>query len=1225
MDVGQVQFSVTGDGLDATLEKAKQLETILNSIDKSVVGAKSSGVTNAAKKATKEAEKAQQNADKLEEKRYHNAEREINRLTREQKRASKEADRIEQQRYKNGQKWLDKEIKKRELATKEAALAPKKYRQEVETTLAKTGAQMQTFGAALQRFTEPFANVYRGLAMGVGYRLLGKVTESISGAFSRYDTMKTYSIVLEELGMNASKKFSVGMGKAKTAVDNLNDAVVGLPTGLDEIVASMRVYAGATGDVERATKLAIAANNAFIAGGMDDRQKMFTQRQLLSLAGGAELGSNQWDSLRRNAPLAIRAVAKEMNKGVQEMVDGLKDGTISGKEFLDTFISVGTEGKIANAAQKMKQTWDAVSQNMQNAIARAGEGILKTLDGVFEEMDGRSFLQHVLGVDKNGNYIGGGIRGVIDNMAEGAKAWIKANPKAITGFFDNISKINWSSIAGGFGKFTMSMGRFYSFLGRIAGNGTMVRFMLDLNFAGKAIQLLGGFTKGLALPLSWIKMMQKFGPTKKVAEGAGKLFKSPALVTASRGAAKAALTWQDVANKGLNIGSVMVVAKSIEIMSRAMQNFGSTKWDVNTIGNLGTATLALGGLTKFITGLGTVIGASKAGMIGAGVGTGVFFGVAKGIEAVGNAIGRVGEGLASGVGAVAKINTMTLPTPEKVAQVSKSIIELAKAFNDNKNPFENLTATIEAWTKGLRAGSIKKIADAMDSIERLSKVEISESAFENAKDNFGKIQEFAIDIVNLFDGEDSAVMGASSSAPRDSGMNGKKRGTPTYAEWQNKIRGYADTVKGLASALGYVDQIITTVDTLNKHYVDFGKRKNAPDLKRDWGIVKSRIKSISDVVYDLAAPEQNGVKSPLMKIREAADRLKGVEYGKITEAMNQIPKVIRLFDKIDQAMSNSGLFGGKFASPSQLDWGATTSPLLGITSANKSAGINFANRLKPIFDAISQISTMVPKNIDDFRGLKVINNAMKGIKNAVKNLSEISSLDTKGISLSNIQSLADRLTQAFDTLESVGNKEIKISFELGEITGGDEIVKAVEKEIDSMDKKIQAINGDIKKKIEVHLRNGGVFGGYGLVDAVRRRIDDIRRKIAGINGHISKSVSVSTTDSGGGGGSWHTGGKIKPLYRALGGYATRGTDTVHAMLTPGEYVLNRRAASTIGDNVLWKLNHMDIKGAISALSSRAGGTVHNTTNNKNIGGITVNNYDTPNVGFGRASRWVKSL
>ena len=66
-------------------------------------------------------------------------------------------------------------------------------------------------------------------------------------------------------------------------------------------------------------------------------------------------------------------------------------------------------------------------------------------------------------------------------------------------------------------------------------------------------------------------------------------------------------------------------------------------------------------------------------------------------------------------------------------------------------------------------------------------------------------------------------------------------------------------------------------------------------------------------------------------------------------------------------------------------------------------------------------------------------------------------------------------------------------------------------------------------------------------------------------------------------GNWSTGGLI-PKYFAVGGFA-KGTDTVPAMLTPGEFIMSKYAVDSYGVDTMRKINNGD----------SVGGTVYNNT------------------------------
>lgn len=150
----------------------------------------------------------------------------------------------------------------------------------------------------------------------------------------------------------------------------------------------------------------------------------------------------------------------------------------------------------------------------------------------------------------------------------------------------------------------------------------------------------------------------------------------------------------------------------------------------------------------------------------------------------------------------------------------------------------------------------------------------------------------------------------------------------------------------------------------------------------------------------------------------------------------------------------------------------------------------------------------------------------------------------------------------------------------------------------------------------------------------------------GINS-ATANISVRISGSGTSSGSSTLGGRIGSaisrqyggvIYRANGGetvrFIPRGTDTVPAMLTPGEYVVRREAVNKIGLPLLEKLNNMDIQGMFHMFMNnfsmgRTGfgknTVINNVTNNDNrridISGDRVSRRGQ----FTRANRFMKAM
>lgn len=154
---------------------------------------------------------------------------------------------------------------------------------------------------------------------------------------------------------------------------------------------------------------------------------------------------------------------------------------------------------------------------------------------------------------------------------------------------------------------------------------------------------------------------------------------------------------------------------------------------------------------------------------------------------------------------------------------------------------------------------------------------------------------------------------------------------------------------------------------------------------------------------------------------------------------------------------------------------------------------------------------------------------------------------------------------------------------------------------------------------------GSVAGAVG--DLVTSALDKIPGPVKSLIPGLAQGGSVQR---------FANGGVVKPLYRARGGsiFKPKGTDTVAAMLTPGEFVLRRSAVSKIGNRVAGMLNSGRPVEAAKAILARAGnsdignsdvGRVDRSSNNSNVDNsksvsapVTINNFSQAaerNAGF----------
>ncbi|MBO0441648.1 hypothetical protein [Candidatus Enterococcus ikei] len=178
--------------------------------------------------------------------------------------------------------------------------------------------------------------------------------------------------------------------------------------------------------------------------------------------------------------------------------------------------------------------------------------------------------------------------------------------------------------------------------------------------------------------------------------------------------------------------------------------------------------------------------------------------------------------------------------------------------------------------------------------------------------------------------------------------------------------------------------------------------------------------------------------------------------------------------------------------------------------------------------------------------------------------------------------------------------------EIGKIYGNNLKTGFAEGVVNMISSLTDAINKltteESKAQFSVPLNTLGNTLGTSLIDGFK---EGIRGMATAINEELN-NVKTATTKSQGGEVEFHASGGLAGIFKK------KGTDTVPAMLTPGEFVQRRAAVSTFGLDFMNKVNNLDVRGAFSALTGRFNtqsmfipavstvvNNVNHTTNNAN--------------------------
>ena len=656
-------------------------------------------------------------------------------------------------------KRLSAELKVIQRGVKDATANAKTFGQvfnSISSKVAHVGSAMQSMGNALTRVGSFMRPITTGLLMGAGYKALNLFTEGFDNAFQRADTMRNYDRQLKALGLDVEQTFKVMGKEAMTAKENLDAAVQGLPTSLDEIMAAQKVYAGATGEMVESTKTAIAANNTFLASGMGAREQRFMQKYLVAMASGAELTTTQWQSMARIAPLAMRAVSRELGYADDEYAQFTKDvqkGTISGKEFLKAFQTVGVSGVIADAARAQTESWNGLFSNIRIAVTRMGANVLDTLNQTFKDATGRTLLQRLLGWDAEGKDLQDGIKSWINGISESVQNWIKANPDRIIEFFNNLKSIDFKGLLKGMAEGLGDIIGILEKLAKLAADKDMSkvgRFLAKAGFYGRALTIFGGIIKGLRHPLAgigtigaWLlgkiggggllgKIASFFG-NKKAIQTAGETAKTiPSIADTFKGVFSALSGVITAAGAVLLVsGTGFVAFKAVKSILKDLKEIGSILEDMTWLDAVHGANIiaGIGVFTKIFSALGEALGpqgllgvaiASAASMLVTGSFAADMWLIKNGLKNVRDTIleiDKVGDAITNMKG-LAGISTGASSKLQTSINAIRDIVKVLNGSNGGPMDRGQVSSGVPLFTS-FRVNSLTNFTNAITQIQKM--------------------------------------------------------------------------------------------------------------------------------------------------------------------------------------------------------------------------------------------------------------------------------------------------------------------------------------------------------------------------------------------------------------------------------------------------------------------------------------------------------------------------
>lgn len=218
-----------------------------------------------------------------------------------------------------------------------------------------------------------------GAAAAVTTKAMGVISNSIGSAVGRADQMNNFPKVMKNLGYSSQD--------AAASIKKISNALDGLPTTSSAMTGMVQQLAPLTSNLDEATDIALAFNNAMLAGGASTMEQENALTQYTQMLSAGKVDMQAWRSIQATMPGQLNQVAEAMlgaGKNSNDLYEAMKNGSISFDDFNKKVMELNQNGfgKYASFAQQAKDATQGIGTAMENVKNRVAKAVQKVIEAV---------------------------------------------------------------------------------------------------------------------------------------------------------------------------------------------------------------------------------------------------------------------------------------------------------------------------------------------------------------------------------------------------------------------------------------------------------------------------------------------------------------------------------------------------------------------------------------------------------------------------------------------------------------------------------------------------------------------------------------------------------------------------------------------------------------------------------------------------------------------------
>jgi len=227
------------------------------------------------------------------------------------------------------------------------------------------------------------------IALGVA------ISANLSGAINRADTINNFPKVMANFGISADD--------ATESMNRLVAGVHGLPTSLNDITSLAEAFTPMTNNISNATTLALAFNDALLAGGTPMANQTAAMEQFRQALAKGMPQLQDWRSIEMAMPAQLQQIGKYLGLGAGQLKDyanngqglyqAMQDGKLSLNDFANALVTLDQRGN--GVLPSFEQQAKNASTGIQTSITVMNQNIQQGMVDLFNSIGSQNIQQEL--------------------------------------------------------------------------------------------------------------------------------------------------------------------------------------------------------------------------------------------------------------------------------------------------------------------------------------------------------------------------------------------------------------------------------------------------------------------------------------------------------------------------------------------------------------------------------------------------------------------------------------------------------------------------------------------------------------------------------------------------------------------------------------------------------------------------------------------------------------